>query len=324
MNASPQRRNCGAFTLLELIAVATIIGIVAALLAGVIRGGRYQREGAMCMNNLRALAQANLRYASEHDGQYCFAIEKTNRLRWHGERVTIEAPFDPRKGPLAPYLEREGRIKVCPTFDHALKDAASFEDGSGGYGYNAVYIGGSPENKWAGERVSNIERPASTVMFADTAMARKKGIQEYPFAEPWQWVTSTGRLAGPLSPSVHFRHNGFAHVAWCDGHVSAEKPSSVEGVSYYGGDNAFHKIGWFGPREQNGFWNPRHEDAKSGSVPAPTETASRTADGLPPPAAIDPFDRKELPSTTSPTTSEKVKDKDDPVPQNSEKIRAPR
>lgn len=252
----------GGFTLLELLVVLTVIALLAALMITAVRSGRESGDAAQCVNNLRLLAQANIRYAAENGGLFCFAMDKPNRRRWHGERRDVDEKFDPTKGPLAPYLGREARVKICPSFESVLTGKDSFEEGSGGYGYNAVYVGGSPRNKWEGERLLNMERAPRTVMFTDAAMARGKGIQEYPFSEPWQWVTSDGSLAGGLTPSVHFRHNGFANVAWCDGHVSAEKPSVIPPSNFYGGDNQKYNIGWFGPHAENGFWNPRRTTAE--------------------------------------------------------------
>lgn len=247
-----------AFTLVELLVVMAIIAILAAVLIGVVRGGRESSDSVQCANNLRVLAAANLRYASEHDGRFCPAQEKTNRLRWHGERSSADAEFDPTKGMLSPYLGREARVKMCPTFRDMIKGAGSFENGCGGYGYNAIYVGGTPRNKWEGELAAGIPNPAATLMFADTAFSRKDGLQEYPFAEPWQWVAPNGKLSGAMEPSIHFRHRGLANIAWCDGRVSAEKPSKIGGENSYGGDAARDLIGWIGPEEDNGWWNPRY------------------------------------------------------------------
>jgi len=259
MKPMTRRRTCGGITLLELIVVITILVVLSALMVGVVQLARSRSDAAQCVNNLRALAEANIRYSTDNGGRYCFAMDKSNKVRWHGTRVSLKAQFEPTKGPLAPYLGREGRVKICPAFQEALNGGKSFEEGSGGYGYNAIYIGGTPFNKWEGELISNIPNPLTTIMFADTAFARRDGVQEYPFAEPWRAVSIRGHLAEYLQPSVHFRHRDHANVAWCDGHVTAEKPSALGGPSYYGGSNAKHKIGWLGPQEENGFWNPQRQ-----------------------------------------------------------------
>ena len=257
MKRTERLRPCEGVTLLELLVVLTIIVVLSALTLAVLRTARSRGDAAQCVNNLRVLSEANIRYSADNNGHFCFAMDKSNRVRWHGARVTVETPFDATKGPLAPYLGREGRVKACPSFQQMLEGTYSFEEGAGGYGYNAVYIGGTTVNRWEAELISNVENPTLTVMFADTAFALRDGLQEYPFAEPWKTVSIRGRLTDPLQPSVHFRHQGLANVAWCDGHVSAEKPSSLVGPNFYGGDNQKHKVGWFGPREENGYWNPK-------------------------------------------------------------------
>ena len=247
-----------AFTLLELLVVVAIIAVLIALLFAAIQKARQTGEATACASNLKQLALANLAFAAEHDGQYVAAQDHANAVRWHGVRSGGGA-FDGTRGPLAPYLGAEARVKLCPIFRDALSGADSFENSTGGYGYNAAYIGGQPGNAFVAERFANVLHPARTLMFADCAFARANGIQEYPYCEPYQWTDAVGRLRGALSPSVHFRHHGRANVAWCDGHVTAELPAELGSTNGYGGDPAKWNIGWFGPRRENGYWNPRAE-----------------------------------------------------------------
>lgn len=251
-------RSTVAFTLLELLVVIVIIAILAVLLSASVMDAKRSAEASQCVSNIRQLAVANLAYAGEHDGVFVLAQEENNRVRWHGVRTSSKDPFDPSKGPLAPYLGGDGKVKLCPSFRDALKDE-TFEEGTGGYGYNATYVGGTPRDPYQAERVSNLRRSSQTVMFSDTAFARKGGLQEYAYCEPYRWVDDRGRLKGTLSASVHFRHHDKANVAWCDGHVSAEPYSTLDHGNVYGGDAQKWKIGWFGPQQQNGYWNPQPE-----------------------------------------------------------------
>ena len=105
-----------------------------------------------CVSNLRQLFLANTMYASENHGYYCPAAPDIHtgfggRLRWHGERATADGDtvFDPKKGLLAEYLP-DARVKECPVFTEFKRRAeldAAFESGTGGYGYNMAYIGGT-------------------------------------------------------------------------------------------------------------------------------------------------------------------------------------
>ena len=54
-------------------------------------------------------------------------------------------------------------------------------------------------------------------------------------------------------------------MAWCDGHVSAEKMKGRgDGDNPHGGDADVHHLGWFGPDAGNGFWNPAYEPTAQG------------------------------------------------------------
>ena len=72
-------------------------------------------------------------------------------------------------------------------------------------------------------------------------------ITEYSFCEPPYFVDANGQTSYHTTPSIHFRHNGRAMVAWCDGHVSAEQMTFTQSPNVYGGDCERFKIGWFGP-----------------------------------------------------------------------------
>lgn len=246
-----------AFTLVELLVTIVIVAIFLALTGAALSAARGRADAARCTSNLRQLVAANLTYAAEKGGMFCPAQEPSNRVRWHGVRTSILSPFDPSKGPLAPYLGPDGRVKICPSLGRVLDGVNSFESGTGGYGYNAAYVGGTPGDPFTSARLSSITSPARVVMFTDTAFPKPKGLQEYAYAEPWQWEDYRGRLHGALDPSVHFRHSGCANVGWCDGHVTAEPFSKLGSwKNSYGGNSEFWKIGWFGPREKNGYWKP--------------------------------------------------------------------
>jgi len=218
-------------------------------------GWLRQRTGvAVSTAQLHGLAVANASYAMDHDGAYCPATSPDNLTRWHGGRRWPGDEFDPLRGFLTPYLGGHRQILTCPLLrDH---ETESFEKGAGGYGYNAQYLGGTPQNAFQGALSTELPGTGRVVMFATTALAVSGGIQEYPFTEPYEWVDRRGRPRGPLQPSTHFRAGGKALIAWSDGSVTAEPPNQEQGPNFYGGDNQRENIGWFGPRAGNGHWNP--------------------------------------------------------------------
>jgi len=260
-------RSCSirGFTLVEILIVVVIIVSMAAIAYS---GSRTMITRARIIEssaNLRSLAIANTTYLADH-GTYCPASDQSNNRRWHGSRSSKSQAFDPRKGFLSPYLGESMQVTICPLFRAMVEGAASFENSSGGYGYNSSYIGGTPGGMFdpitrilVPQRPANVVNPANTVMFTTTAYARGAGLQEYPYCEPPFWDFGGGPTGMRPAPSVHFRAAGRALVAWCDGSVTAEiKNHSRGGANPHGGDAEAYDLGWFGPEENNGYWNPRN------------------------------------------------------------------
>lgn len=250
-------RNYRGFTLIEvLLALAVVITLATIGMQG-FRAARTRANQATSSANLRQLAAANLLYVADHQ-TYCPFGDPSNRIRWHGGRTSASEPFDPEKGLLAEYLGLSRRVGTCPEFSRHLTGSQSWEEGSGGYGYNGTYIGGMPGATFTPNRPANVNRPERTLMFATTAFAKNAGLQEYASAAPRRSVSPNWKLAGPLQPSVHFRFKGKALIAWCDGHVTAESAAEDSTTNFYGGDNKAANIGFCGPEEDNGWWNPRN------------------------------------------------------------------
>ncbi len=252
---------------MELLVVIGIVGVLAALLLPVLASAKLSGQAAASSSNLRELAAANFAYAADHNGLFCPAQEPRNLVRWHGARTSASGAFDPTKGYLSPYLGNEGRVKICPLFSDMITGPKSFENGTGGYGYNEWYVGGTPAAMYQPNRQTGIDHPMQTVMFTTTAYANGTGVQEYPYCEPPFWPDAEGNPGDYRpSPTVHFRFRGQALVAWCDGHVSAEtmKPRE-DGENPHGGDADAHGLGWFGPDAGNGFWNPAYDPASQSS-----------------------------------------------------------
>jgi len=254
------------FTLIELLVVIAILGILAAILFPVYAGAKRNARRTQCAANLRHLVAAVQMYAEDNNGRYVAAaadIFEENSLRWHGRWSADQNAFMPQGGPLWQYMGRTGGLKTCPDL-RAWVSAGSpnaFEINGGGYGYNAAYVGGtyykhgfSSEAAREASLASDIKNPRRTIMFTDAAIASPT-VCEYSFCEPVFWVAE-GNTVYPShpTPSIHFRHNGRANVAWCDGHVTSEPMSfTAKGENIFGGNNGAARIGWFGPENNSLF-----------------------------------------------------------------------
>ncbi len=256
-----------AFTLIELLVVISIITLLTAILVPALAKARSNTQALVCKSNLRQLLIANTGYATENNGFYvpaaCDMWDNAGLYRWHGRRENLDEPFDPRSGPLVNYLS-DGQTKECPARVNFIKNNGwntNFEQGCGGYGYNMTYIGSRLWHKRTNDiqagknaytsttRITEVVKPADTLMFADTAMANNKcTLIEYSFAEP-PFTVYNGALVKSvyMSPSIHFRHRIYTNVGWADGHVEPRRMSESEGKNVYGVDSTDMNLGWFEP-----------------------------------------------------------------------------
>lgn len=252
---NPMHRTMNGFTVLELLVVVAMVGLLIALIMPALGSSRASSSRAACASNLRQLALANIAYAADH-GYFVAAasdIRGRNTQRWHGTRSSGGDAFDPANGPLSPYFGRSRQVKQCPAF-HPEREG--FEHGCGGYGYNAAgvgsqaYLRGARAGAVMGMPVGAIARASETIMFTDAAFLQGDELIEYSFAEPVFHISGNAppRETSRAWPSIHFRHDGYANVAWADGHVTSEPMSNEFNQAF----SDVH-IGWFGPSDNTLF-----------------------------------------------------------------------
>jgi prepilin-type N-terminal cleavage/methylation domain-containing protein/prepilin-type processing-associated H-X9-DG protein len=267
-----------AFSIIELLVVISVIAMLMAILVPVLNISRSQAKQIVCKNNLQQLIIANGSYANDNSG--CFVpaaldILTENKHRWYGTRNDANSPFDTTKGPLASYLanktvgcpQRPAFAKQKPSSQVSFADYdADYEVGCGGYGYNMINLGSriwiegyEDQSCKSTANSSQVRRPARTLVFADTAMAKVKNgglyCVEYSFAEPRYYLINgipDTHSWDPL-PSIHFRHRGQASVGWVDGHISSEKMGRYDGTNSDGAKPSKFNIGWFEPMDNTPF-----------------------------------------------------------------------
>lgn len=249
-----------AFTLVELLVVISIIALLTGLLIPGLRLARESSRSAACSSNIRQIATANMVYSNEYRGRVVPGASNfmENLDRWFGQRDSVNEQFEPKGGPLSPYLGIDGVIRKCPAFQtYIAQSGIAFEAGCGGYGYNNAYLGISEDGKCdsKGVRLSSIKSPDRTVMFTDSAFTLAYPdvvLIEYSFAEP---PLSRDKSDYRMSPSIHFRHNGNSNtiVVWADTHVDQHR-MTFSADNIYGVPEIVMRelgIGWFGLAADN-------------------------------------------------------------------------
>jgi prepilin-type N-terminal cleavage/methylation domain-containing protein/prepilin-type processing-associated H-X9-DG protein len=209
------RRNKG-FTLIELLVVIAIIAILAAILFPVFAQAREKARQASCLSNLKQIGIGTLMYMQDYD-ERMFVREYTitgnpsyNYQVWNAKR-RLDGTWDSGQGLLQPYL-RNYQIQECPSA--VGLPAGTTTTLNLGYGFNQTYL--LPSATFSAS-LGEIEKPAETVLMADTAIVDSTTKAVVRFGA--NWAPST------VYPTLHGRHAGFANVLWMDGHAKAHKPT---------------------------------------------------------------------------------------------------
>ena len=210
------------FTLIELLTVIAIICLLAAILFPVFAQARETARRAVCVSNLKQIVLAWQMYAQDFDQTACPSYLDINGSNCWDFRYSNGAWTG---GLLSPYAA-DTRLNNCP--DNPFTPAPG-DRPYNGYGYNATYLGGDPPLHCPPCLTSQITDPARTAAFADCA----NGFMVPAGSANWLRAPSdTAYFVGGL---VDYRHNGFASIAYADGHaraVAAQFPYDPEQPQY--------------------------------------------------------------------------------------------
>jgi len=206
------RRRSG-FTLIELLVVIAIIAILAAILFPVFAKARSKARQASCLSNVKQLALGVLMYAQDYDETFPIAYYYGPGFSWEysWDYVIDWTTGNYTYGLIGAYT-KSTEINKCPS----IGQLETWGRPQCGYAYNTSYIGhGQFEAIVPPASLSMVQAPADTALLADAAWYYGPNqLAACNFLRsPSDWLYSSG--------TVHFRHNGTANVAFCDGHTKA-------------------------------------------------------------------------------------------------------
>lgn len=222
-------KNARAFTLVEVVVVVAIVIVLSAVAAPAVWGAYRTSSLAVSANNIRQLAAGSAAYLGDNNYRFWpyrangevdgikgvvwwFGFESSKSLaKPEGERT-----IDMDHGPLGPYVPRS--IAPDPSFGFAgTPFKPKYKHGYIGIGYNVLLAGpggwmggGLPKRYW------DLQHPGKTVVFATAAQVntfQKPASTRNPMIEEFYGFDDDRTKI----PSVHFRHNGQAMVAFADG-----------------------------------------------------------------------------------------------------------
>jgi prepilin-type N-terminal cleavage/methylation domain-containing protein/prepilin-type processing-associated H-X9-DG protein len=215
----------GAFTLLELLVVISILSLLMAILFPVFSRVREVGRRTSCTSNLKQIGSGWLLYAQDYDERVMprdSGTQNGKMMYWWGSWNASTNTLLESEGLLQPYMGNY-QIQACPSFRNELRTALHFT----GYAYNNEYLhtfGKVPV------KLSQITDAAETVTFADSARMTGNVVEPNTYLTPPGPDASTGTLGN--YPAFHGRHNGTGVVLWADGHAKAFRPVYRPGPAY--------------------------------------------------------------------------------------------
>jgi prepilin-type processing-associated H-X9-DG protein/prepilin-type N-terminal cleavage/methylation domain-containing protein len=232
------RTRTGAFTLLELLVVISILGILAAfVLTGLSRGVGIARR-VQCANNVRQLGNAMLQFVGDHHA-FPLAVAPDVDGRFPGNCL-----------PWAVVLERElGKNAVSEEMSFVQRGLWKCPAMRPPYLTDTVYVsyGYNDYGMYGGDRTGDTDSQGlgyKTGMSPGMTIASAKPVSESDVASPsemmaiadgfWgagkslyggveQFTRTQEPLRYPLTSEPFSRHRGKANVVFCDGHVESPK-----------------------------------------------------------------------------------------------------
>ena len=227
------------FTLIELLVVIAIIAILASMLLPALQQARERAQTTQCMNNMREINNAILRYADDNKGYAPCGGYVSNFLFYHTNKqkgtLTDYLPYRLNSegkgvpGPVA-YCPKGRRDWTVPLNSDQTRPSKSNPNFSYGMNYFTSYVANKPANMQYFQKFSTGRHHSSRMSLAE-------------IGAPWlTWYSGPTDYVGAGGVSglnhIAYRHPFLksTNIAYADGHVAPLKAYALpRNVSGYDG-----------------------------------------------------------------------------------------
>ena len=239
------------FTLIELLVVIAIIAILAAILFPVFAQAREKARQTQCLSNFKNVGLAMIMYTGDYDELYVSMGGWKEKISPYVKNLDIY------------YCPSRPQIKQAQNWFLGQAVNLGSINGIGDGVVGLVNYGGADDGGTPGVSLGQVTRPAEKIMLVEWGRAN----------DGWGGCNA----GAPILPAIlgsmpssnwaaYSGHNGHAAITFCDGHVSAMKPSAFHSnVLGVNSDGTFKTVNNETPtpveeKIWRGFWDTSYED----------------------------------------------------------------
>ena len=218
-----RRDDCRAtaFTLVELLVVIGIIALLIGILLPALKRAKDAANGAVCLSNMRQVANAIAIYQATYKGAICLSYSELFPTYVKGQNVGLTGVTS-------------FKFRYCPTYGQqiAVYNNADVTSGLsfGSYAWNQWVVGVTNAMSPQPYRPSGVKNQSELALMADIIKVRSSTFDYASvtsFADVYGADRATAAANKLAPPTFHGRHLGRGAILWLDGHASLESPTPV-------------------------------------------------------------------------------------------------
>ncbi len=207
----------GAFTLVELLVVISVLAMLLGILLPALGLAREAGRRIHCASNLKTLTLAWTMYAFDNDDRICSADTKSGDGEWTWVQANKWSAGTERElstGALWKYVSQIAEVYKCRSDKSDLIRSYSVARSMNGKVCSCEYD--NFDNLWRWKRYTRISDPGAKIVFVD-AQSREPWIEgsfnpiKDVDAVDLQWSTEENR-------NITSRHSGGCNTTFADGH----------------------------------------------------------------------------------------------------------
>lgn len=221
-----------AFTLIEILATVTILTILAAMTFPTIKSIMRKADSTKCMGNMKAIGQAFLDYASDHDNEIPAAVlNRTNWTYWDTGAIwdyAMNRAGMPYSASMNYWSNYNTFVFRCPSSDPSIRCS---------YSLNVMFPLGV-KNYDAPRKISSVSKPASCLFLGEgTNHALDSWWYAAPPGQPMTFPHGPAKV-GTEESKLKNRQN----MLFLDMHMESRAASEIP------------RGGWGTPETMDAFW----------------------------------------------------------------------